>query len=178
MGFGAPTDLPTIHGKIATLLTVTNALLDASQVKFTLASDRDLEKFRPKDVALFVRPGRFPTSEADQRGGGRLVGGGGSATGGVPTDGELDLILFARLWTGDFNDDLNALQDVSNGITAKWVAILGALEQFAPTNGGGDCILREPMRLRTWRLAPRATEEPGRTRLDATLSVKLVQRLS
>lgn len=170
MGYGTPTDIPAIYNAIAVKLVTTDTRLNASQLKFTLASDRDLDQLKFKDRSLFIRPGRFQVDREEQKGSGRTYG--------IPADGTLDLILYSRLWTGEILDDLDAIQDASRGILTFWKTLLDSLEQFTPLNAAGDCLLREPLRLLAFGLEIRHTEKPGWTRLNASCSAKYVQALS
>jgi hypothetical protein len=169
MGFGVPTTLDAIMTAISTKLVATDALFVSSQILPTLASDRDIEAMPMKDQFLAIRPRSFPVDRADRAGGGRSQ---------FAIDGTLDLLFFSRLWAGPVNNDFVAMANATNGVLAKFKAILKSLEQFSPVNAAGDCILREPMRTVTFDIVPNRTSRQGWTRLDSTWEIKFVQSLT
>ncbi len=169
MSFGTPTTIDAILDAIVAKLTVLDSVLDPSQILPTLAQDKDLEAMPMRDIFVALRPFRFPIAQMERNGSGRLA---------MAVDGSLEMLLFARVWTGAFNNDLNALKNGGYGVLAKWKAIANSLEQYAPLNGDGHCLLREPMRIERFDIAPRRTSKPGWTRFDSVWEVKFVQSLS
>ena len=166
MVFGDPTTLETILAAIAAKL-VGDSVLVAERVITTLADVEYFEGDPPADQFLAIAPLTFDTIE------GQVTGGGANLFG---TNGQLSMALWNRFEVDWALSDSDSLTDQTNGILAKWRAILASLQLFAPTDGSGNCILEEPMRLVRWAVRPRRERTPWLV-IDSTWEIRFVQNL-
>ena len=117
-----------------------------AQVFESLADDADHLGNPPSDRFLTVRPMAFPVGVPGVTGGGRLLTG---------FDGTFRVGLFCRVSSDQEFRDARLLKDATRGILKQLQGILSALQMLAPLDADGACILREPMRVRSFDIQPR-----------------------
>ncbi len=165
MLYGDSTTLEDILAAITNQLVTTSSVLAAERVIITMADAEVFDGDPPGDQFLTIAPSTFRADEG-------LVTGGGV----LGTDGVLSISLWSRFEVDWASADADALQDQTNGILAKWRAVLASLQLFAPTDVSGNCILEEPMRVVNWSVRPR--RRATWLVIDSSWELKFVQDLT
>lgn len=161
--------IDTIIAAVKTKLCTTDTLFDANYCFLSLEPDQQTPPPTDLYATLVVGPQR--PDQAVIR---------GAAAGTItPVNGELGVILWARLAVDQAGRDDLFVTDPTLGALAKWRQVLKSLQLFDPVNGSSDFLLMNPMRLADpgFLTRPR-TNRPGWGSVASSFEVDYLADLS
>ena len=148
----------TIKAKIAS-----DGIVDPSLCFLSLQSDEETVGRAPSDQFVKIYLEEFPAFQAGLTGGGNEL---------LMIEGIWVISIFSRYAADvDWADDSYIL-DSSNGLLVKWDELLESIHMFDPTDGDGNFLLVEPMRLATGYRMVKQKPIAGWGRIGAPFEIK------
>lgn len=167
MVFGKPTDLSEILEAVRVRAAAALEIDEAYVFPSLDLGDMD-HQGGPSDIFLVLTN---PSGRIEQP---DVVGGGNEL---LSIDSTLQLELWNRLEVDEGYRDTAGLSHATLGILAQWRKLLKdgvGLQLYAPVGTGGQCILKEPMRVLSFDLRPRLPQA-GWMKLVSRWEIKYVQ---